>query len=154
MKCAVSALLATIQNMQNQINGMKNELTQSQQATARVQEARVNNEVSTFAEDPEHPYFDEVSDQIVLFLESGLDLKTAYDQAVWANPVTRQKELDRALQGTEKKLTDKRKKEVDKAKKLKSANVRGRNTNKTHTASLGSMEDTMRDTMRDIKSRH
>lgn len=63
--------------------------------------ARVAREVETFSQDPAHPYFDEVADDIITELKMQeingqvKDLSKAYEKAVWANPVTRQKELAR-----------------------------------------------------------
>lgn len=142
-----------IQNMQNELNGIRQHITQSQQQTLDATRERVTSDVESFANDKAHPYFDEVSDQIVAFVNAGHDLKEAYEQAIWANPVTRQKEMDRITQENAEKSKTKEKQNVVKAKKAKSTNVKGRNTNKTPTASLGTMEDTMRDTMRDINNR-
>ena len=50
---------------------------------------RVASEVESFSKTA--PYFEEVAEDIVAFINSGSDLKTAYDKAVWANPVTRAK---------------------------------------------------------------
>ena len=55
--------------------------------------ARIEIEVNAFAADPEHPYFDELSDEIVAILKTGASLAEAYEKAVWANPVTREKEI-------------------------------------------------------------
>lgn len=57
--------------------------------------AAITKEVNAFAADPAHPFFDEVSDDIVAFLKTGASLAEAYEKAVWANPVTRQKEIAR-----------------------------------------------------------
>lgn len=141
-----------VQNLQNQVSSMQNILTQSQQATVKAQETRVSEEISAFAE--EHEHFDEVADDIATFIRAGQTLEEAYASAVKNNPVLEQKRIDALVQSKLDEKEAQRKQDVAKAKKLKSTNVKGRNTNKTPTASLGSMEDTMRDTMRDIKSRH
>lgn len=57
--------------------------------------AKVSKIVDDFAKDPAHPYFDELADEIAVQIKAGKELQEAYDTAVWANPVTRQKELAR-----------------------------------------------------------
>jgi hypothetical protein len=54
-------------------------------------------EIDAFAADPAHPYFDELANDITKLFEAGLakDLPEAYEKAVYANPTTRQKEIDR-----------------------------------------------------------
>jgi len=68
-------------------------------------------EVNAFASDPAHPFFDEVADDIVAFVRAGDSLSKAYEKAVWANPVTREKEIarqqamkDAQAQGQESKI--------------------------------------------------
>jgi hypothetical protein len=142
-----------IQNMQNELNGLKQNITASHEASLRATQEKVQSSVTAFANDEAHPFFDEVSDEIIVFINSGLDLKDAYEKAVWANPVTRQKELDRIQQESTEKAAKAEKQKVEKAKKAKSTNVRGRNTNKPPTETLGTMEDTMHETMREINNR-
>lgn len=55
--------------------------------------ARIEKEVEAFAADPAHPFFDELSDDIAAILKTGASLAEAYEKAVWANPVTRAKEI-------------------------------------------------------------
>ena len=106
-----------------------------------------------FAADPAHEFFDEVSEQIVPLINSGYSLEDAYQNAIWLNPVTRQKEIDRAAKEAESKALEEAKKEAEKARKAKSANVRGRDTSRTPTEATGTMEDTLRETFREIQNR-
>jgi len=142
-----------VQNMQNELNSLKGHIQANEKKVHDAEVSKVNKSITAFAEDPAHPYFDEVSDQIVAFINSGDDLEGAYEKAVWANPVTRQKEMERVQQDKAAKEAEKNKQEVSKAKKASKTNVRGRNTKKAPTASNGTMEDTMRETFKDIQSR-
>lgn len=140
-----------ISQLRQELNGIKTHLTASQERTLQEQRSRVMKDVESFAS--EHPYFDDVADDIVPFINAGLDLKDAYEKAVWANPVTRQKEIERTQKEAEEKAKLKAKQEAEAAKKAKSVNVRGRDTQKTPTGPKGTMEDTMRETFREIQSR-
>lgn len=140
-----------ISQLRQELNGIKSHLTASQERTLQEQRSRVMKDVESFAS--EHPYFDDVADDIVPFINAGLDLKDAYEKAVWANPVTRQKEIERTQKEAEEKVKLKAKQEAEAAKKAKSVNVRGRDTQKTPTGPKGTMEDTMRETFREIQAR-
>lgn len=142
-----------MQNMQNELNSMKQHMESTRKQAYDAEVSDVNKTIAAFAEDKAHPYFDEVSDQIVAFVKAGDDLEGAYEKAVWANPVTRQREMERIQQDTATKNSEKEKQAVAKAKKASSTNVRGRNTKKAPTASNGTMEDTMNATYKEIQSR-
>lgn len=115
-------------------------------------------EVEAFASDPKNPYFEECADHICMLLKADpkMPLGDAYATAVWANPVTRQKELARIQQ--ERETEDRKRTEaaVRAAKKGTSANVKGRDTARAPTApaaSLANLDDVMRETHEEIKSR-
>lgn len=54
-------------------------------------------EVDAFAADPNHPFFDEVSADVLAYLaaDATLTLDVAYESAVWSNPSTRAREIGR-----------------------------------------------------------
>jgi len=145
-----------IQALRDELNGIKTHLNAGQQAALTEAKQRVSKDVESFASNPEHQYFDEVSDEIVAFLHQGLELKDAYDKAVWANPVTRAKEVARIQQDAEKTLREKTQQEVEAARKAAGNTVRNRDTRRTPTEPKGSMNDlegSLRETLRDIKTR-
>lgn len=140
-----------IKSLQDQLAGIQQNLSHKEMAQQEQQRLAAVKEVETFAADK--PYFDDVADYIVPFIQSGQSLADAYERAVWANPVTRQKELARIQTESEKTLQEKAKAESLKAKQSIGANVRGRDTRRTPTETKGTMEDTMRETLKDIRSR-
>jgi hypothetical protein len=81
------------------------------------------------------------------------DVDQAYEKAVWANPVTRAKEIARVQTEHEAKLKAGSKGQVQKATQAKSSNVRSRDTGRTPTVPLGTMEDTMREVLAAQKAR-
>ncbi len=143
-----------IQKLQDELNGVKSTLSKTQEATLQAAREKVQSEVEAFASDPEHSYFDEVADDLIPFLNAGVSLEDAYEKAVWANHVTRQKEQDRILKVKEESLLEESKVRANTAKKAKSTNVRSRDTKRTPTGPVGTMEDTMHETLRDIKTRN
>lgn len=140
-----------VRAMQEQLQQLQGALTSRQQADLKAKQDQTAKEVESFAKDS--PYLDEVADEMVAFINAGADLKTAYDKAIYANPVTRQKELQRLQTEAEKALKAKAGKAVVEAKRSTAANVRSRDTARTPTEALGKMEDTMKETLREINSR-
>ncbi len=115
-------------------------------------------EVEAFAANEKNMYFEECADHICMLLKADpkKTLASAYEEAVWANPVTRQKELARIQQ--EREAEDRKKTEaaVKLAKKGTATNVRGRDTARAPTApaaSLANLDDVMRETHEEIRSR-
>jgi len=140
-----------VKQLQDELSTIKSSLNAKDQATLQEARTRVESEVEAFAS--EHPLFESVSDDLIPFLNAGLSLEDAYDKAIWANPVTREKEMERLSKENETALREKAKQEAEKALKAKSTNVSSRDTAKAPTGPLGSMDDTLRETFRDIQKR-
>lgn len=148
-----STLTPEMKALQDKVNGLESALTTREQAALTEARAKVAKDVEQFASDSSHPYFDEVADDIVAMIRAGAELKDAYEKAVWANPVTRQKEITRLNTENEVNLRAKAKEEAEKARKASGSNVRSRDTAKAPTDPLGTMEDTLRATLGEIRSR-
>jgi len=136
--------------MQERLQGLEQTISASHERSLQEGRARVESDVEAFASKNE--FFEEVAEQIVPLINAGYNLEDAYKNAIWLNPVTRQKEIDRTAQEAAEKAQTLAKQEAEKARKAKSANVRGRDTNKTPTEPTGTMEDTMRETYRAIQN--
>lgn len=147
-----------VKALMDKVSSLEGNLNQRQQAERDAAYKNITSEVEAFASDKAHPYFDEVSDDIVMLLKTGIDLKSAYEKAIWANPVTRQKEIERINQETETARTKKAQEEAQKAKAATAANIRNRDTRRTPTetgrATMRNLDDALRETQREIKSRH
>lgn len=111
-------------------------------------------EVEAFASDPKHPYFNEVAKEVTLLLQDpNMSLEAAYESAVWANPVTRAKESARIQKDAEAKAKNEAEAAAKAALKARGTKVRGAQEERESPDLLGSMEDTMRSTLRAIKDR-
>lgn len=142
-----------VRQLQHELNQIKGHLTQGQQAAAEARSRQVENEVSSFASDESHPHFDECADEIVAHINAGLSLQDAYDRAVWANPVTRAKEIARQKSEDEAKFKAKAKDKGQAARNIRKTNLNGRDTLKTPTAKTGTIDDVMRATYDNILAR-
>ena len=101
--------------------------------------AKTEAEVNNFANDGNHPYFDELADEIAIQIKAGKGLQDAYDTALFANPVTRAKEIARISSENAAKLKEKKRLEAEKAIKATSSNVRTIDTTRTPTEKKGAL---------------
>jgi hypothetical protein len=83
--------------LKKELADIKGHFTAQDQGIRAAQQKTIEREIETFAADPAHPYFDELASDISKLFGSGLatSLEEAYEKAVYANPATRQKEIDR-----------------------------------------------------------
>lgn len=114
--------------------------------------AKIESEVNAFAADPANIYFDELTPDMEKLLKSGVasNIKDAYTKAVRLSDSVQAKEKAR-VEAENAKLA------VDKVNKAKQATATNLHTNAksgvTSTSPLGSMEDTMRETLAAMKTR-
>jgi hypothetical protein len=141
--------------LQERLQQFESKLSEREQAELAIKREAVASEVETFANDPVNAYFDEVADDIAALMKAypALSLKDAYDKAVWANPVTRAKETFRLQQDTEKKVRETARLNALKAKTAASATVRSRDTRRSPTEPIGTMNDTMDEVLKSIRTR-
>lgn len=142
-----------LKKLQDELNGVKSALTARQQAELRSLQADADREIETFAADQANVYFNEVGQDMIPLLKSGHSLKDAYEKAVWANPVTRQKELNRIQTESAAKLKEKAKTEGAAARKATNSNVRGVESRKAPTEPKGEMFADMSDILADIRKK-
>lgn len=137
--------------VQQQVQELQSALRQREQRQIQEHHAKISAEVDEFAK--AHEDFEIVSADMIPFLQAGQSLQEAYDKAMWANPATRAKAQAALQKETEEKLREKGRKEAEEAQKAKAVNVKSRDTRKAPTEPLGKMDDTLKETLREINSR-
>jgi hypothetical protein len=145
-----------IEAIQREMQSMKQSLNAREQADYQAAHTRVTQEVEAFASDTKtHPYFQEVAARITELLSSGYSksLQDAYEAAVKLDPIVSAKEMAAALQAEVKKQQENDRLNALKAKTAAGSNVKHRETNRTPTAPLGTMEDTIKEELRTIRER-
>lgn len=136
------------------IDRLENERNTERKTAFDALKAQSANEVAAFAADPKHPHFSEVAREVALLLQDPqLSLEQAYERAVYANPVTREKELARLRQEAEEKTRTEAEAKAKAAEKARGTKVRGKEEERGSPDLVGSMEDTMRETLGKIKGR-
>lgn len=134
----VSELIQRLNNIE--MMSEQKEEARKRSETERLTE-QVGAELEEFASNPEHKYFDEVSDDMVIFITNGFPLKEAYDRAVRANPETYKKLLAEASTAQEKAIKSKIKQEAEAARKLTDHNLGQRNPDRNPTGNNGSLRN-------------
>jgi hypothetical protein len=137
----------------DRLNRIEQTLTASQQAQLEAARASASKEVEVFASDKAHPYFDECADDIVRFIQQGFPLGESYEKAVWANPVTRTKELARLQTEKEAKARENARLDALPKKKAASVNLNSRDTRTAPTEPVGSLDETLKSTLRGIRDK-
>lgn len=144
-----------VEDLRSRTERLESTLNAQQQAQLQQQQERVRSEILAFSNDPANIYFKELAQDMSVLIKSGVvkNLQEAYDKALWANPAVREKELLRQQQEREKAAETERLNRLKAAKKAEAA--RPTPTGRVSpTAPAGeSMEDTMRETLREIRRR-
>jgi hypothetical protein len=75
----------------NQLNSVNQRLTQFEQQLSERENAQVRDELTRFAADPKHRFFENVRQTMgqLIAANTGVSLNDAYDQACWMNPEIR-----------------------------------------------------------------
>lgn len=152
---APDAASQALANLQARLDKVDSDRAQELQERFNARLASAQDEVAKFQADPANEHFQEVASDMKQIIESDrtIPLAKAYERAVWANPVTREKELLKRQTAAETERKEKLRTEGEAAKRATAHNVRGVESRKAPTEKKGSMDDTMRDTLRAIKER-
>lgn len=144
-----------VQELRQYVQGLEQKLTARDQSERDANLQTISQQVEAFRADPAHPHFDAVSETMTGLIKSGAatTLQQAYETAVWANPATRQKELDREtaarLESAKAESADR----VAEAKAAQGANVRTTAKDRNGAIPVGSMDDTLNATYESIRGR-
>lgn len=142
-----------IQTIEQKLAQIEEAQLAKQREALEVAKAKSQQEVDAFASDPNNAFFDEVADDIVKFIKAGDSLQEAYQRAIWANPVTREKQMQARLQTEAEKAKERARLDALPKKQAKSVNVRSRDTARSSTDPVGSLDDTLKETLAKIKAR-
>lgn len=143
-----------IVSLQEEIRQLKSGLTSINSSAEEAQRVEFTKQVEAFASDPAHSYFSEVAEDIALLLKNRVatSLEDAYDKAVFANPVTRQKEIDRLTAEKVSASEAAAKARADKVAKATGANVTSIAKSRDGTIAVGSIDDTLNETLERIRA--
>ncbi len=138
-----------VQSLREELNQLRSSHQQLATAENTRSQQQLNGMIREFASDAKNVHFKEVISDMVTLLQAGAepDLASAYQTAVWRNPVTRAKEIERTNAANAAEAAAKAKAEVEKAKKTMAGNVKPGARSGSAATPSGSIEDTMRETL-------
>lgn len=141
--------------LQKELQAVKSTLSARERAEAQQRMQSIQTEIEQFASDPANEHFDTVANDIAALLKAGTakDLKDAYEKAVWANPVTRAKLVAKQQAEAAAQAKAEAAKRAAAAKSASSVVVRAKPSSASGTAPIGSMDDTMQETLAAIQAR-
>lgn len=145
-----------VKSLQDTVTTLQSKITESEQRTVQRELQERAAELKRFGDDPSHPYFYDVSDEIVLLIKGSggaMSLQDAYDRAVQLNPVTRAKEIERLQADAVAKAKKDAEAQAAAARKANGARVSSRGHQGGSTAASGSMDDTLSETLAAIQER-
>lgn len=142
-----------VEGLRSDLRGVKSKLDSQEQAQATAVRERLAKELEDFASKNEH--FDAVAETIANLITSkqATSLQEAYDQAIWMNPAVRAKVLARQAAGKQAEERKTAKEKADKATAASSVNVKSKSKAASGATPLGTMDDTLAETLAAIEAR-
>ena len=145
-----------VRDLRSELTSVKSQLQQREQRELETQRAALQVQVEKFFADPAHKYANEVATEMHNLIVSGQapDLATAYDKAIWLNPVVRGKvlaEQQATVRAAEEKANAEK---AAAAKAAASANIRSTpKSGRTAATAPKSIDETLQETLAAIQSR-
>lgn len=145
----ISHLSQQVAQTQYWIQQQEAQKRRDEQLKSEAEQAALNSDIAAFAADPKHSHFESVKGHMAALLQAGQakDLADAYEQAIYANPTTRAALI--AEQQAAAKVEASKKAQA--AKSSASVNVKPRPSMLPSTP-IGSMDDTIRQTLRRLQA--
>jgi hypothetical protein len=153
---AAQPLPQEVQDALTRLARIEGNLSQREQYEKQQRTETTKKQVDEFADDPAHPYFDECGEHITRLIKAGYGIQEAYETAVYANPVTRAKELQRLQTDAATALKEKAKQTATARRKATSVNVNPTSTSRTPTegpAKLDDLDSVLRETAAEMRAR-
>lgn len=146
----------TVQHLQGRLETLESTQRAAEQAALAQRKAAVSAELEAFFADEKNIYVKEVADDMAALIRGSggtMKLGDAYERAVWANPATRLKETQRQQAAAQEEAKKAAEAAAAAAKANAAANVKASTKRVGQTASAGSMDDTLAETLKRIRSR-
>lgn len=152
---ANNPLIRHISALQQRINQLEQGVTGVTSSVQAARAAELEASVLAFAQDEEaHPFFYDVVDDIqhLIATKAATTLDKAYELAIMANPITRQKMVDREIQKRTEATAAAERERAAKAKKAATGTVRANGRGRAAPA-IGTIDDTLKEALANIHSR-
>ena len=144
-----------LRSLQQEVAGLNSQLSARQQADLAAHRTQVQSQIEAFAADPKNEHFDLVATEMAAFLKADpkMTLADAYAKAVWANPAVRGKLLTAEVEAKKAKAAADEAERAAKAAAASKGSVRNTARTAPATGAVGSMDDTMKETLARIRAK-
>jgi len=144
-----------VQALEQELNTLKQGFQSRQQQEVEAQKAGLSSEIDAFVQNPANPYAAELLEDMAELFASGKanTLQQAYDQAIWMNPATRGKELERQKAEALSSTTSAGQVRQQQIARATAADVNLDPKSRNGTVPLGSIDDTLAETLARISAR-
>lgn len=141
--------------LREEMASLKSETSAIRQERLNNQKQAIESEVNTFANDPANVHFKDVVNDMARLLQTNqaASVKEAYEKAIWLNPAIRVKEIDRQQAEKVSRAAKEAEAKAAAAKKALGANVRTSAKSGGAAAPLGSMDDTIAETLAQLRAK-
>jgi hypothetical protein len=144
-----------VQDLRSQLGAVQSQLSQAAQQRAATEQASMVKQIEAFSLDPKNLHFKDVANDMVGLLETraATTLQEAYEKAIWLNPTVRAREITRQQAETASQAAAAEAARVEAARKATGANVKTKPKSAGAATPLGSIDDTLAETLAAIKAR-
>lgn len=144
-----------VKALQTKLDALESKTRGFEEASASQQRGVLEGQVKTFAENPANIHFKDLTQPMAALLKSGAatSLEDAYEKALWQNPLTRAKEIERQQAEITRKQQEEAKAKVSASRKATSTNVKTTAKSASAATPLGTIDDTLEQALNAIRSR-
>jgi len=145
----------TLVTLQSEVAEVKSALNAEQQRRTVELRKQAAAEVESFRADKANDLFDQAANEIgqILKSDSKITLAEAYERATWVNPDTRKIRMEREAKAQAAAAEKAERERAEKAAAATRGSVRTTPRSSSATAPVGTIDETMRETLAAIKSR-
>ena len=144
-----------VKSLMEQVKTLESKLSSYETDRQTTMVEKTTAEINAFLADPAYPYATELATDMAQLIKAGVakDLKGAYEKALWQNPVVREKHLAKQQKESSEQAKLNAAKAAEAAKKAAAANVTTTSKKASRTAPVGTMDDTLQQTLAAINER-
>lgn len=150
--------------LEQEVQTLKQALEQQQQQQMKTEQSEAISAIQSFSTEANedgslaHPYYENVRELMGVLIESGQQqtLEGAYNAALWMSDDTRTLLQGQQQGDSERKRQEAAAERAAKAKKAGTVNIKAKGTHASATPDkpIGSVEDTMKETLENMKARN
>ena len=144
-----------VASLQTELHTVKSQLQSRMQMEADAERSKLKSQLDAFIADPKNEHVNDVLEDMAKLLQGGVasSLEDAYQKACRLSPAVQAKELARQREVEAQKAKESAAEKAAAARQAASANVRTKSKPASAATPVGTMDDTLHETLAGIKAR-